>query len=169
MNAKDSVEPCDSREWLELRLRLDELYADYVACLDDEEFERWPDFFTDECSYKIVPRENYDGGLPIATMLCESRGMLKDRVVAVRETSTYAPRYMRHIVSNLWIKGRRGDVLDVQTNYVVFETLIDQFTRVFQTGRYVDQIVVDDRQFKFREKLCVFDSVLVPNSLVFPI
>jgi 3-phenylpropionate/cinnamic acid dioxygenase small subunit len=154
---------------LDLRVRLDELYADYVACLDDEEFERWPNFFVDACIYRIISRENHDSGLPLPTLLCESSGMLKDRVVAVRETSTYAPRYMRHIVSSLRIKGWQGDALDVQANYVVFETLIDQFTRVFQSGRYVDRLVVVDGCLKFREKTCVFDSVLVPNSLVFPI
>ena len=154
---------------LDLRVRLDELYADYVACLDDEEFERWPEFFVDPCTYKIVSRENYDSGLPLATMLCESNGMLKDRVVAVRETSTYAPRFMRHIVGNLRIAGWQGDTLGVQANYAVFETLVDQFTTVFQTGRYIDRLVVDDGRLKFREKICVYDSVLVPNSLVFPI
>lgn len=153
----------------DLRLRLDELYADYVGCLDDEEFERWPEFFADECSYKIIPRENFDRGLPIATLMCESKGMLKDRVVAVRQTSTYAPRYMRHIVSSLRIGGWEGGTLGVQANYVVLETLVDQFTRVFQSGRYIDRLVVDDGRLKFCEKLCVFDSILVPNSLVFPI
>lgn len=154
---------------LDLRVRLDELYADYVACLDDMELERWPDFFADPCTYRIISRENHDSGLPLATMLCESNGMLKDRVVAMRETSTYAPRYMRHIVSNLRIRGWQGEELDVQANYLVLETLIDQFTRVFQSGRYIDRLVVVDGRLMFREKTCVFDSVLVPNSLVFPI
>ena len=95
--------------------------------------------------------------------------MLMDRVVAVRETSTYAPRYMRHIVSSLRIKGWQGDTLEVHANYAVFETLLDEFTRVFQTGRYIDKLVVADGQLKFRDKSCVFDSVLVPNSLVFPV
>jgi len=154
---------------LDLRVRLDELYADYVACLDDEEFERWPEFFVESCTYKIISRENYDCGLPLATMLCESNGMLKDRVVAVRETSTYAPRFMRHIVGNLRIAEWQGDTLGVQANYAVFETLVDQFTRVFQSGRYIDRLVVDDGRLRFREKICDYDSVLVPNSLVFPI
>ena len=156
-------------ELRDLRAQLDELYADYVACLDGTEFERWPDFFCERCSYRIVSRENHDRGLPLATMLCESRRMLMDRVTAIRQTSTYAPRSMRHIVSSLKIGGWEGDALGVQANYVVFETLVDEFTRVFQSGRYVDWLVVDQGRILFRDKLCVYDSVLVPNPLVFPI
>jgi 3-phenylpropionate/cinnamic acid dioxygenase small subunit len=166
MSAVALLPPVELRD---LRLQLDEVYANYVACLDDEDLERWPDFFTEKCSYKIVPRENHDRGFPVAIVLCESRGMLMDRVVAIRQTSTYAPRYMRHIVSSLRIKCWQGDTLDVHANYVVLETLVDQFTRVFQSGRYIDRLVVEDGRLKFRQKWCVFDSVLVPNSLVFPI
>ena len=145
------------------------LYAQYAACLDNEEFERWPDFFTDTCTYKIVSRENFDRGLPLATWLCESKGMLLDRVTAIRRTSMYAPRYMRHIVSGILIKELCDDALIVHANYLVLETLVDALTRVFQTGRYVDTIVGGNGRLQFSEKICVFDSVLVPNTLVYPI
>ena len=164
-----AIEPLLQIDPRDLRLRLDELYADYAACLDDEEFERWPEFFTEVCIYKIVPRENYDRGLPIAAWLCESKGMLQDRVAAIRDSSTYAPRYMRHIVSSIRAKSWQDGALSVQANYVVLETLIGDLTRVFQSGRYLDRLVVEDGRLKFREKVCVFDSVLVVNSLVFPI
>jgi salicylate 5-hydroxylase small subunit len=164
-----AIEPLRQIEALHLRLQLEELYADYAACLDAGELERWPEFFTDACTYKIIPRENHDRGLPLATWLCESKGMLQDRVTAIRQTSMYAPRYMRHMVSAILIKSRSADTLIVQANYLVVETLIGELTRVFQSGRYLDTLVLEDGQFRFREKLCVFDSVLVPNSLVFPI
>ena len=86
-------------ERLILRLELEALYADYVACLDDGDYDAWPEFFTDTCLYKIVPRENYEQNLPLATMRCESKGMLQDRVYAVKETSMFGPRALRHLVS----------------------------------------------------------------------
>src|SRR5512143_4130136 len=92
----------DSRD---LRFEIDDLYAEYVECLDDGEPERWPEFFTDECVYKIIPRENFERGLPLALMLCESKGMCQDRVEALRHASVYAPRALRHIVTNIRIKG----------------------------------------------------------------
>ena len=153
----------------ELRFEIDDLYSDYVACLDDGELERWPELFTDPCVYKIIPRENYERGLPLALMLCESRGMLQDRVAALRHTSVFAPRALRHLVSAIRVKREEPDVLHVEANYLVVQTLTDEETRVFNAGKYVDTLVRDGGRLKFRAKLCVCDSVLVPGSLVYPI
>lgn len=43
-----------------------------------------PDFFSEDGFFQVVPRDNYDCGLPLALMRCESKGMLKDRVYAIR-------------------------------------------------------------------------------------
>jgi anthranilate 1,2-dioxygenase small subunit len=153
----------------ELRYEVEELYYEYVECLDDEEFERWPELFVEDCLYKIIPRENFERDLPIALMRCESKGMLKDRVTTVRETSVYAPRALRHLLSNIRIKGSDNGRLRVQANYAVLETLSDAETRVFNTGKYIDLVVREGGRLKFKEKLCVFDSLLVPGSLIYPI
>ena len=153
----------------ELRLELETLYAEYVACIDSDELERFPDFFTENCLYKIQPRTNYERGLPLATWLSESRGMLKDRMVAIRQLSTHGPRHLRHIVSGIRSLGWDGDALRCEANYAVFETLPEQLTRVFQVGRYLDRIEVDAGRLRFAEKLCVFDSELIPNTLIYPI
>ncbi len=167
-----------------LRDEIEDLYAAYVDCLDGGELDRWPEMFTDACLYKIVPRENFERGLPLALMLCESKGMLRDRVATLRRSSVYAPRALRHLVSNLRIKTvappspqapnpSPGKALEgsihVEANYAVFQSLVDQPTQVFNVGRYLDQLVREDGQLKFKEKLCVFDSVLVPGSLIYPL
>ena len=85
----------------------------------------------------MIPRENYDRGLPLAIMRCESKGMLKDGVVAIRDTMMYEPRYMRHIISALRVTGESPDGITVETNYAVFETLVDDLTHVFNVGRYL--------------------------------
>jgi anthranilate 1,2-dioxygenase small subunit len=161
-------------QWLtmsphDLRYELEELYAEYVACLDEERLEEWPEFFTDDAVYRIIPRENFDRGLPIATLHCESKGYLKDRVVAIRQTAVYAPRYIRRLVSNIRILGWQDGGLRVRANYAAFETLRDELTRVFSVGRCHDKLVVAENRLKFKEKLVIFDSELVPNSLIYPL
>jgi len=153
----------------ELRLAVEEFYAEYAACLDEERFEDWPEFFTDPCVYKIVPRENFERGLPLATWLCESKGYLADRVTAIRKTAVYAPRYLRRMVSGIRVLGWTDAVLEVRASYLAVETLQDELTRVFNAGQYRDKLVVDGGKLKFREKLCIFDSILVPNSLIYPL
>jgi len=153
----------------ELRLELEELYAAYSACLDEERFEDWPAFFTDDCIYKIIPRENVERGLPLATWFCEGRAGLLDRVVAIRKTMMYAPRYVRRLVTGLRILGWEGEALAARANYLALETLLDEPTRIFNCGEYRDRLTVVGGELRFREKLCVFDSLLVPNSVIFPL
>jgi len=69
------------------RLELHELYADYAACLDSDTLERWPDFFTEECAYRITSAENYEAGLPLGLIYATSKNMLKDRVSALRQAN----------------------------------------------------------------------------------
>src|SRR5437879_12323329 len=107
----------------DLRLELEELYAAYTACLDEERFEEWPEFFVEHCLYKIVPRDNFERGLPLATWLCESKGYLADRVTAIRKTAVYAPRYVRRMVRGLRVLGRKEGVLEPRAHYVAVETV----------------------------------------------
>ena len=151
------------------RLRIEDLYAAYAACLDDARFAEWPDFFTDDCVYRIVPRENYDRGLPLSTLSFESKGMLRDRVYAVTETLFHEPYYQRHIVSGLLVRVGDDGGFRVQANYIVIRTKKGALSEVYNAGRYVDRIVDDGGTLRFREKLCVFDSELIPNSLIYPI
>jgi salicylate 5-hydroxylase small subunit len=153
----------------ELRDEIEALYADYAEALDDNELERWPDFFTEDCLYKLVPRENWERDLPIALMLCESKGMLRDRVTAVRNTALYAPRSFRHLIGPFRIAAETPERIRVRASYVVFQTLVDDLTRIQNAGKYLDLVVRTAEGLRFREKICVFDSVLVPNSLIYPV
>ena len=153
----------------EFRDDIDALYADYAEALDDNALERWPDFFTEECLYKLVPRENWDRDLPIALMLCESKGMLRDRVTTVRNTAVFAPRTFRHLIGQFRIKAETPERIRVRANYVVFQTLVGDLTRIQNAGKYIDLVVRTPEGLRFQEKICVFDSVLVPNSLIYPV
>lgn len=156
----------------EIRFELDDLYNAYVAALDDGPLEDWPGLFTDPCDYQLIPRENYEAGLPLAVMKCESTGMMMDRVKAVREQVMFEPRYLRHLVSNIRVRevDEANARIKVTANYAVLETLRDGFTRILNSGRYLDEVVRDESgALKFATKLCVFDSELVPNSIVYPV
>jgi 3-phenylpropionate/cinnamic acid dioxygenase small subunit len=153
----------------ELRGEIEALTAAYVHALDDADLDRWPDFFTEDCLYKIVPRENYDNGLPLAIWYCQGRGMLRDRVTAIRETQLFAPRSLRHVTGNLLVRDRDAGGLRTVTNYAVYESTLDRPSELFNVGRYIDRIVVDGGRLKFAEKLCVFDTSVVPTSLIYPI
>jgi len=154
---------------LDLRARLADLYCAYDNALNDGELERWPELFTDPCLYKVMPRENYDQGFPVAVIWCESRGMLADRVVAVRETALYAPRIVRRMTSAVCVRAIGEDGLHLTANFALFQTMQDQPSEVFLCGRYVDRVVDDGGVLRFAERLCIYDSTIVPASLVYPV
>ena len=152
-----------------LRFEIEDLYAEYADVLDTEDLERWPELFVEDAFYDVIPRENYERDMPLAIMRCESRAMMQDRVRAIRETLMFEPRYVRHLISSFRIAANDDGKIDVTANYAVLETLPDEMTKVLNAGRYVDMLVREDGKLRFKQKRCVYDSSVVPNSLVYPV
>ena len=148
---------------------LTQLYADYASAVDSADWDRWVELFTEDCSYKIQPRENYERGFPLATLSFESKGMLKDRIYGIKETLWHDPYYQRHIIGLPRLLQRDIGFLTVEANYAVFRTKPSQLTSVFNVGRYVDQIVTLSDGLRFSSKNCIYDSELIPNSIIYPI
>jgi anthranilate 1,2-dioxygenase small subunit len=151
------------------RLELEQLYADYVYCLDADELERWPDFFTQDCFYRITSAENYEAGLPLGLIYATSRNMLKDRVNALRQANIYEPQRYRHLVSSIRIVGEVAEELDLVANFLVVRTMQDGEMTIFGTGYYVDQVRHDGESWKFARKIVVLDSRQVDTLLAIPI
>jgi len=154
---------------LELRARLADLYCAYYNALNDGALERWPELFVETCIYKVIPRENVEQGFPVALIYCESRDMLVDRVVALRETALYAPRIARRITSGVTLRSIEADGLHLTANFTVLQTMPDQPSELFLCGCCQDRVVEDGDALRFAERLCIYDSTIVPTSLVYPI
>jgi anthranilate 1,2-dioxygenase small subunit len=151
------------------RLELDQLYADYAHCLDTDELEHWPDFFTEDCFYRITSAENYEAGLPLGLIYATSRDMLKDRVSALREANIYEPQRYRHLISSIKIVADTVGVLDLIANFLVVRTMQDGDMTIFGAGRYVDQVKCDRDSWKFARKIVVLDSRQIDTLLAIPI
>ena len=86
-----------------------DLLAEYGALIDMGKFDEWLGLFAEECRYQIVPRENFDRGLPAALVFCDSRAMLEDRIRALREIQhSHRPPCHRPAAGlRGWSRGRR--------------------------------------------------------------
>ena len=147
-------------------------YQRYAETLDSGAWDDWPAFFAQECIYKVQPRENYDRGLPLATLSFESQGMLKDRVYCIRETLYYEPYYQRHVVGAPVVTAFDADTVQAHASYAVFRTKPDEVTHVYNVGRYVDTLLRDADSahgWLLKSRNCVFDSDLILNSMIYPI
>ncbi len=152
-----------------LKDQIQNLYHDYALALDQDNLNQWLTFFADPCLYRIISRENHELDLPIAVWHSESIGMLRDRVLALRDSTLYRPRYFRHMISGVKIDRIDGEIIHSQANVLVVETVIDFKTQILLSGRYIDQIVLENGDYKLRERVCVYDSILLPTSLVYPV
>lgn len=150
-------------------LQLQSLYQNYAAVVDAADWDRWCDLFVEDCIYRVQARENYDRGLPLATLSLESKGMLKDRIYGITETIFHDPYYQRHLVAAPRVLGTSRDLIEAEANYAVFRTKRDGVSEVYNVGRYVDRIHVMADKLLFKSRICVFDSEMILNSLIYPI
>ena len=154
---------------LELFFQLQALYTDYALAVDSGHWDAWPEFFTDECEYKLQPRENHERGFPLSTLSFESKGMLMDRAYAIRETLFHDPYYQRHVVGTPVVREVRDGVIHSEANYAVFRTKFNKDSTVFNVGRYIDDVVTTPQGLKFAKRWCIYDSEMIPNSIIYPI
>jgi len=152
-----------------LRAEIRDLYDEVADLLDDDRVEELPNHFTDDCLYKVISRENYDQGLPAGTIFCDGIGMLRDRIVAIRETQVYEPRSWRHFISGVRIVAQDGDAIRARANFLVTEAMSDADPTVFIVGRYDDILVRREGRLLFRQRLAVCDNHHVRRSLIMPL
>lgn len=153
----------------QLHFMIERLITDYVHCIDDDRLEEWPGFFAEPCLYKIVSAENYERGFPIGVFFANTRGMLQDRVSALREANIYEPQRYRHLVSSIRILEQTGSVVPAESNFLVTRIMQDGGTSLFATGRYLDRIATDGPKLLFTEKVVVCDSRRIDTLLAIPL
>ena len=157
----------------ECRFVVEELQHAYVHCIDAGRLEEWPNFFTDPCRYEVTTRENIDQGLPIGVIVCDSRGMLRDRIIALREANIYGPHSYRHMVSALRVTSTNDNVITAETNYVAYRTMLDPLnygsSELYSVGLYQDTVVIENGIARFREKKVLVDTARIQSLLVTPL
>ena len=145
------------------------LLAEVAAALDQHELDRWPGFFTEDAVYRLQSRENFDRGLPLATMAFESRGMLLDRVYGAKDTIYHDPYHQRHVLGAPRILADDGQAIRCESSYLVIRTKRDALPEILSVGRYLDRLLRTPEGLRIAERLAIFDNDLIPNSIIDPI
>jgi len=143
--------------------------ARYVRCIDDGPLEVWPDFFTDDCRYRVTTADNYRRGLPAGLIWADTKGMLKDRVSALREANIYEPHSYRHMLGQPAILAESGHEVDSETAFLVLRITGNGPTDVFASGRYVDRYLIEDGKALLSERIVVCDSSEIDTLLALPL
>jgi anthranilate 1,2-dioxygenase small subunit len=152
-----------------LRRGIEDLFAAYIECIDEDRLEEWPDFFVEECRYLITSRADHEAGLPHGVIYAASRGMLVDRIAALRQANLFEPHHYRHLLGPIHIKNVANGVAEVTTNFFAARIMHDGDMSLFATGRYLDHIAVAQSPYRFIERRVVLDSHKIDTLLVIPL
>ena len=156
-------------EKMTLWFELHQLQESYIHALDNDRLEDWPEFFTDDCLYEIVPRENAEASLPIGVIYCDNKKMLRDRVLSLRHANIYEAHTYRHMTSGLVFKALDNNTIEAESSYVVIQTLQNGDSFVYQAGRYLDLVVRTAAGWRYAKRRVIYDTLRVPTLLATPI
>ena len=154
-------------EHMQLKAAVRDLYEDYCATLDDGDLQAWPDFFTDDCLYRVQSAENHDLGLAHAPIYCRGKGMLLDRVSA-SGVMVYEARRQRRFVTNVRISATEP-LIRASASFLLTEAMLDRDPVLAMTGRYIDAIRIEDGRLKLHDRLCVYDNYRIIQNLIHPL
>jgi anthranilate 1,2-dioxygenase small subunit len=154
-----------------LRHEIEVFNTVYAATLDEQRLMDWVDLFTDDALYVVLSRENFERNLPVGVIYCDNKGMIRDRAFALQETAMFAPRYLRHMISNLSFGQEADDgTIAARANYVVLQVLLDRpDATLHQVGTYYDKFRRTADGLRLAERRCIYDNLLVPNALCVPV
>ena len=155
----------DSSTWQ----RVESFLADYAYRLDDGKIDEWTGFFTEDATYQITTRENFEAGYPIGIMLCKGRGMMEDRVLALKTANVFEPHTYCHITGRPELREESAGALAARSNFIVYRTMEDGEAELFAAGKYLDRIVFEGGEPKFAERRVILDSRRIDVLLVYPV
>jgi anthranilate 1,2-dioxygenase small subunit len=141
----------------------------YARCIDGGNLEAWPDFFEEDCVYKITTADNHAQGLEAGLIFANSRGMLLDRVASLREANIYERHVYRHFLGQPWIVSQNANEVRSETSFFVARIMRDGTTDVYATGQYIDTYTLTGTEPKLRQRIVVCDSSRFDTLLALPL
>src|ERR1043165_9598622 len=145
------------------------LQAAYIRCIDNNALESWPDFFHDQCLYVVTSAENHKAGFESGIIYADTKGMLIDRIAALRQASVYEKQSYRHILGLPHILRNGGDEAESETPFMVVRVMHDGETSIFATGLYLDTYRAVGSDLKFAKRIAVCDSSRVDTLMALPL
>jgi anthranilate 1,2-dioxygenase small subunit len=143
--------------------------AAYARCIDADQLEEWPAFFTEDCFYTVTTADNHREGLEAGLIWADTRGMLTDRVTALREANIYERHSYRHVLGQPFVLDEEGDEVRSETPFLVVRIMRDGSSSLFASGRYLDRYVLDGEDAKLAERVVVCDSSRIDTLLALPL
>lgn len=132
-----------------------ELNAAYARAIDSDRLEEWPEFFTDDCLYRVTSADNQRKGYAAGIIYADSKAMLRDRVTALRSANIFERQSYRHVIGTPLLS---EDGNAAETPFMVARIMRDGRTDLFATGIYLDRFTDYPARLLLAERVVVCDS-----------
>lgn len=138
--------------------------------LDEWRLKEWLDLFTADACYYVPATDVSPDATPDNSLfyVADDRFRMEQRVERLLKKTAHAefPRSKtRHLVSNVRIRARKGDELDVGAAVLTYRTKMG-LTETY-IGSYRYRIVLTPEGLRIREKRCILDmDGLKPNGRI---
>jgi len=143
--------------------------AAYAHTIDSDALEQWPAFFTEQCLYRITNIENEREGLPAGIVYADSRAMLQDRILALREANIYERQRYRHLLGVPLVESADDNGAVACTPFLVARIMATGETMLFATGYYHDRFVMENGKLLLSARTAVCDSTVTDTLLALPL
>ena len=153
----------------EVLLQVAALNAAYARCIDSDRLEDWPQLFSKNGTYRVTTEANHARGLDLALIYADGRGMLHDRITALRRANIFERHRYRHLIALPSFVKQDGNVLTAETPFAIFRIMREQNSCLFVTGRYLDVLRSVSSGLEIEERLVVCDSEIIDTLLVVPL
>ncbi|MDC0712979.1 aromatic-ring-hydroxylating dioxygenase subunit beta [Stigmatella sp. ncwal1] len=140
----------------------------YATSLDDGPLAHWPRCFTEDGHYRLIPRENFLQGVPVALLHCTSRAVMEERVKSLYRVQATVPYACRHLYTNVQVEqGSTGRVL-VRANYAVYHAVDEGEVDLLSVGRLEAQVLLRPETL-FERMDVIFEMCRLSGTHVYPL
>lgn len=146
------------------------LNARCAAVIDADRLEEWPDFFHEQCLYKVTTADNHAKGYQAGIIYADSRAMLIDRVAALRQANIYERQRYRHILGMPLIAATEADgTVTAETPFLIIRTMREGQMDVFVCGVCLDKLRRDAAgAWRYAERIVLCDSQRFDTLVAIP-
>jgi len=143
----------------------------YAELLDQEKFEAWTELFeTQDCTYRVLSRENQDLGLPLPIMGCYTHGMVRDRVAMLAKgVLTYRRDRLLRQVTNVQCQPLPESMVQARANLVVYQSSEEGVSRLYMVARYRAVLRLSGENWRIKSMDVVVDSFGIDTMLAVPL
>lgn len=169
MNIEYCKPDISAQRAVELRALIESFNAEYCAVLDANQVERWPEFFTEDATYRVTSRENALLGMPVGLIYSEGRPMIRDRAMACARSQMFAPRHMLHVLGTTRVLREDGNSVQAQTPFILMQTLVEGPSTIHLAGTYHDRFDRRGEELLLATREVIYDTEILATALAYPV